>query len=72
MSERNDASETVEDEEEEEDGLGEGEWETREGGSSDDESDNELIQTENDILGKDKKETRTDAWFAKVCFTLNR
>lgn len=68
MSERNDASDVIDDEEvDDEEGLGEGEWETRDGENegSDDESDNELIKDENDILGKNKKVTRTDAWFAK-------
>ncbi|CAJ0598629.1 unnamed protein product [Cylicocyclus nassatus] len=69
---------TAEDDREE--GLGDGEWETREGEGSDDEeedkheiveessdeSDNELIHTEESGLNKaQKKETRADKWFQK-------
>ncbi|KAL6726464.1 hypothetical protein Aduo_008431 [Ancylostoma duodenale] len=67
-------------EDDDEDGLGDGEWETRKGTGSDDEedddneveeessdeSDNELINTEESGLTKlQKKETRADKWFQK-------
>lgn len=69
------------DEDDDAEGLGDGEWETRKGEGSDeeegesdaevgeessDESDNELIHTEESGLTKvQKKETRADKWFQK-------